>query len=159
MRKVSLLPWNFQINIYIYIFGGPILFFWRVQRDSFERGAGGREDLWDRTNERPKKTAPDGADRQVNHPHTDLATLWLNRPSGAYSVKIASLSHWLLKKEVKQKYKNSNRICLYHFMHVKARRTFVFLCLYYTRKDAEKMGPGWDRKENLWNTINLQHFR
>ena len=58
----------------------------------------GREDQWEawnrscylRTNERPK-TAPDGAnrhpDRQTGHTHTDMATLWLNRPSGAKKKK------------------------------------------------------------------------
>ena len=34
-----------------------------------------------------KKTAPNGTDRQTNK-QTNMATQWLNRPSGADSVKI-----------------------------------------------------------------------
>ena len=37
-------------------------------------------------NKGPKKTAPDGAEPHTS-PQTDMATLWLNWPSGANSVK------------------------------------------------------------------------
>ena len=93
-----------------------------------------------------KKTESNGADRQTNRQtdrHLDIATLWLNRPSGADSVKI-----WLTLKISRLRRATSNmgtfhnklgicclwKIAKFHFRYCKVSWFYGWSFQYYFNK-------------------------